>query len=186
MADDDDALPSPKGRCHVSLQDVGSIGELIAAIATVATLVYLSIQIRHNSHALQRSNEFAQAGSIHNITLLFNELNWRLAGDGELAAIYTRALNGDELSPTEATRFVAFVNTYIATIENLVGQQSLDLGYSELDSVSALDLLAPIVRDLLKTEAGARWWRETAPHLYIEDFRKQVDAAVAKVPARSA
>lgn len=162
----------------MTLQDVGSIGELIAAIATVATLVYLAIQVRDNSRALTRSNEFAQAGSIHDITLLFNELNWRLASDGELADIHTRALAGEKLTPTEATRFVAFVNTYIATIENLVGQQSLELGYSELDSSSALDLLAPVVRQLLETEDGGRWWKETAPHLYIEDFRRRVDAAI--------
>jgi hypothetical protein len=165
----------------VSLQDVGSIGELIAAIATVATLVYLTIQIRHNSRALDRSNEFARASSIHDITILFNELNWRLATDGELADIYTRALAGHELSDTEGTRFVAFVNTYIATIENLVGQQSLELGYSELDSSSALDLFAPIVRQLLETKDGGKWWSEVAPHLYVEEFRTMVDAAVGSV-----
>jgi hypothetical protein len=163
----------------MTLQDLGSIGELIAAIATVVTLVYLAIQVRDNSRALSRSNEFAQAGSIHQVTQSFNELNWRLAGDGELADIYTRALAGEELAPAEATRFTAFVNTYIATIENLVAQQSLELGYSELDTTSALDLLAPIVRQLLGTEDGARWWSETAPHLYTREFRSQVDAAVA-------
>lgn len=165
----------------MSLQDVGSIGELIAAIATVATLVYLTIQIRHNARALDRSNEFARAGSIHDLTILFNELNWRLASDAELAGIHTRALAGEELSDTEATRFAAFVNTYVATIENLVGQQSLDLGYAELDSSSALDLFAPIVRQLLETQAGAKWWSEVAPHLYTAEFRAQVDAAVAEV-----
>ena len=169
---------------YVSFQDVGSIGELVAAIATVATLVYLTIQVRHNSRALDRSNEFAQASSIHNITVLFNELNWRLANDGELADIYTRALAGQDLSDTEATRFVAFVNTYIATIENLVGQQSLELGYSELDSSSALDLFGPIVRQLLQTEDGAKWWTEVAPHLYTEEFRRQVDAAMAVLSQR--
>ena len=37
--------------------------------------------------------------------------------DGELADIHTRALAGEDLTPTESTRFVAFVNTYVATIE---------------------------------------------------------------------
>lgn len=163
----------------MSLQDLGNLGELVAAIATVATLVYLAIQVRNNSRAVGRANEFAQAKSIHQVTSLFNELNWRLASSGELADIYTRALAGEDLTPSEATRFVAFLNTYIATIENLVGQQSLELGYSELDSTAALDLLAPIVRQLLETKDGARWWSETAPHLYLADFRSQVDAAVA-------
>lgn len=165
----------------MSLQDLGSLGELIAAVATVATLVYLAIQVRDNSRAVNRSNEFAQASSIHQITELFNELNWRLASDGELADIYTRALAGEELSATEATRFQAFVNTYIATIENLEGQQGLELGYSELDSTSALDLLAPVVRQLLETRDGATWWQETAPHLYTAEFRSRVDAAMAAV-----
>ncbi len=164
----------------MSLQDLGSIGELIAAIATVATLFYLAVQIRHNSRALDRSNEFAQAGSIHQITLLFNELNWRLASDGELADIYTRALAGEELAPGESTRFLAWVNTYVATIENLVGQQALELGYTELDSSSALTLFGPILNELLGTRDGAKWWRETAPHLYIEEFRNQVDSAMGK------
>lgn len=175
-----------KGPHPVSLQDLGSIGELVAAIATVATLVYLAIQVRDNSRALSRANDFARAGSIHQVTLSFNELNWRLANDGELAAIYTRALAGEDLTPSEATRFVAYVNTYIATIENLVNQQSLTLGYSELDSTSALDLLAPVVRELLETTDGAKWWSETAPHLYVPEFRSRVDAAVAAAPRTAA
>lgn len=129
------------------------------------------------------THAFRRQAAIHNITILFNELNWRLANDGELADIYTRALAGQDLSDTEATRFVAFVNTYVATIENLVSQQSLELGYSELDSSSALDLFGPIVSQLLETKAGAKWWSEVAPHLYVEDFRRQVDAVVGSVRA---
>lgn len=169
----------------MSLQDLGSIGELVAAIATVATLVYLAIQVRHNSVALNRSNELAQANSIHQITSMFNELNWRLAGDGELAEIHARALAGEPLTAAEETRFTAFVNTYVATIENLAGQQTLALGYSELDSASALELLAPVVRELLDTEAGSRWWRDIAPSLYVEGFRTQLDAAMARAADRS-
>ena len=75
---------------------------------------------------------------------------------------------------------VGSIGELIATTESLVGQQSLDLGYSDLDSRSALDLLAPVVRELLETDAGARWWKEAAPHLYIDEFRAQVDEAIAR------
>ena len=37
----------------MTIQDLGSIGEFVAAIATVATLVYLAIQIRSNTAALR-------------------------------------------------------------------------------------------------------------------------------------
>jgi hypothetical protein len=36
----------------VTIQDLGSIGEFVAAIATLATLVYLAVQIRQNTRTL--------------------------------------------------------------------------------------------------------------------------------------
>ena len=38
-------------RRQMSIQDIGSIGEMVAAIATIATLLYLAIQIRVSSNA---------------------------------------------------------------------------------------------------------------------------------------
>ena len=40
----------------MTLQDLGSIGELIAAIATLATLVYLAAQIRQNTRAIKATS----------------------------------------------------------------------------------------------------------------------------------
>ena len=40
---------------HVTIQDLGSIGELVAAAATIATLAYLAAQVRQNTRALRSS-----------------------------------------------------------------------------------------------------------------------------------
>ena len=40
----------------MTIQDLGSIGELIAAIATLATLVYLAAQIRQNMRAIMATS----------------------------------------------------------------------------------------------------------------------------------
>ncbi len=45
----------------MTLQDSGSLGELVGAIATVATLAYLAVQIRSNTHAVRSS----AAQSVH-------------------------------------------------------------------------------------------------------------------------
>ena len=45
----------------MTIQDLGSVGELVAAIATVVTLVYLAIQIRSNTIATRS----AAAQSVH-------------------------------------------------------------------------------------------------------------------------
>ena len=34
---------------HVTIQDIGSIGELVGALATVVTLAYLALQIRRSN-----------------------------------------------------------------------------------------------------------------------------------------
>ena len=39
----------------MSIQDLGAIGELLAAIATLITLVYLALQIKQNTKAVQNS-----------------------------------------------------------------------------------------------------------------------------------
>ena len=147
-------------------------------MAVIATLFYLAHQIKQNSAALDRSNAYAQANSIHQINAMFSGIDAQLAGNGELAEIYSRALAGETLSPAEETRFTAFVNMYVAAVENLAGQQSMQLGFDELDSESAVVLMAPQLRKLLGTEPGGRWWRESGPVLYVDEFRRQVNAAI--------
>ena len=39
----------------MTIQDLGSLGELIAAVATIATLVYLAMQIRQNTKQVRAS-----------------------------------------------------------------------------------------------------------------------------------
>ena len=158
---------------------IGAIGELVGAVTVIVTLFYIAHQIKQNNRALTRSNEFAQANSIHQINSSFSNLYSLLASDGELADIYTRALSGEPLTRAEETRFTSFTNMYLAIIENLAEQQNLELGFTALDSQSAVVLMAPELKKLLDTDSGSRWWRETGPALYVEDFRRQVDRAIA-------
>jgi hypothetical protein len=47
------------GGDSVTIQDLGSIGEFVAALATVATLIYLAVQIRQNTSSL-RANAYQE------------------------------------------------------------------------------------------------------------------------------
>lgn len=164
----------------INWEALGAVGEIVGAATVIATLFYLARQIRQSNQALNRSNEFAQANSIHQINTAYSGVFSHLASDYGLADIYTRALAGERLTPTEETRFTSFVNMFMATLENLTAQQSLELGYTVLDSDSAVVLMAPYLKKLLETEAGSRWWRETGPALYVEEFRSQVNKAIAE------
>ena len=83
----------------MTIQDLGSIGELVAAIATIATLVYLAIQIRANTTALRlESRGRLHAGGMTHASVI--------GGSPQAADVFTRGL-GDYhgLAPAEATQF---------------------------------------------------------------------------------
>jgi len=61
----------------VTIQDLGSVGELIAAVATVATLGYLAIQIRQNTKSVRAASRFdvASGWRAHNQQMLDPAVN---------------------------------------------------------------------------------------------------------------
>jgi len=83
----------------MTIQDLGSIGELVAAVATVATLAYLAISIRQNTRALRSSVHHALSDSHAHYNLL-------LAQDADLAKLFNAgAADLDALSPEDRHRF---------------------------------------------------------------------------------
>ena len=79
----------------MNIQDLGSIGELVAALATLLTLGYLAIQLKQNTSAL-KSQTFQQSSM--DMSLTANSVS----SDGELAKIIIKAENGmASLNPDE-------------------------------------------------------------------------------------
>jgi len=72
----------------VNWDAAGAIGEILGAVAVVATLYYLSRQIRQNSVSLGRANDFAQASSIHESNALYVQIFAPVVQDAEMASIY--------------------------------------------------------------------------------------------------
>ena len=81
----------------MSIQDLGSIGELIAAIATILTLIYLAAQIRQNTKAV-RSTALEKSGSRS------MEISKLVAGNDEVASVVMAAFTGED-SLNELERF---------------------------------------------------------------------------------
>ena len=55
----------------MTVQDLGSIGEFVAAIATLATLIYLALQIRQNTKTVRASAHHAMTESATSIAFEF-------------------------------------------------------------------------------------------------------------------
>lgn len=80
---------------------IGAVGEILGALAVVATLVYLAKQIRIQNRATEMEH-------FENLMDGFNHFNALIAADKELYRIYMTGLNHPEqLDDDEAGRFTA-------------------------------------------------------------------------------
>lgn len=102
----------------MTIQDLGSIGELLAAIATIATLVYVAVQIR-NGIVTSRGNTH------HSTATAWSELHFRIASDSDLADLYHKGrITPEQLSAEDRRRFHLLLDSILAQIENIWVQYS--------------------------------------------------------------
>ena len=105
---------------------LGAIGEIVGAIAVVATLAYLAVQIKQNREDVQSAN-------FHRISDSFNDLNRQVAGDPELARILNAGFEDyKSLSEVEKTQFGMISLTAARVYDSLYYQVQRGTGDSEL------------------------------------------------------
>jgi hypothetical protein len=146
----------------MTLQDIGSIGELIAAIATVATLVYLAAQIRQNTRSTRASSFQATSSYVFDI---FDQV----ALSGEMSRIYFAGTRDFEsLSTEDRRRFGTYMSSLLGRWENLVFQG--EQGF--LDPM-AFPFLYENIR-IAFAQPGTRQWWARAEHLFPSSLRRIV------------
>jgi hypothetical protein len=132
----------------VTIQDFGSIGELIGAIATVATLAYLALQIRANTRISKSAALQAMLdGSRDRIVT-------RLSTDPTMSAMVRRGLNSyHDLDEDERLQFTFFMVESVLHMQNVMQLHHAGL-ISDVDQHTWLIWTA----SLLRTPGGQAAW----------------------------
>jgi len=130
----------------VTIQDLGSIGELVAAVATVVTLAYLALQIRQHSNS---SRAEAARGTVDG-----NAAMLAVAQDPELTRIFVAGLSDfDALDPIERTRFAYTFGSMIGSVARHYENVSLGiLDETHFKSHNWGHLM------MLETPGGSQFW----------------------------
>ena len=103
----------------MTIQDLGSIGELVAGIATVATLVYLALQIRESRVGVNSAN--AQ-NAIQNFTILETVVG----SDESLSRIANRGVaEFESLDENERAQYVFLQRAFLNCFWNVFLQHKL-------------------------------------------------------------
>ena len=149
----------------MNIQDLGSIGELIATLATLFTLGYLAIQLKQNTLAL-KSQTFQQSSM--DMSLTANSVS----SDGELAKIIIKAENGiDSLSSDEKLRFHFWMLVAVRRFEAIYIQALY--GSIEKDRIKGFETS---ILSLL-SNVGNEWWNLTKS-AFSNDFIGYADGKI--------
>ena len=104
-------------------QILGNLGEFVGALAVVATLIYLAIQVRHSAKLLEINNEaskenarFARAAAIDRHSDVVSRWRGRLIASGAVARLWRSAIDGEQLTGVDRIRrenlMIDWINTY--------------------------------------------------------------------------
>ncbi len=127
---------------------IGAIGEILAAIAVLVTLIYLAKQIRQNSQAVQVS-------ALRDTTEQWNRWSEVLATSPELADIVARGNKSyRQLPEVEAMRYGAYVQMFFDSAESY---RSLVLEHKVQKD---LNVLESIVARRIRETGFSEWWSQ--------------------------
>lgn len=162
----------------MTLQDLGSIGELLAAVATLLTLAYLAIQVKHAKTQLEQSTQQARTTFTMEVAdrSADAQLAW-LSSDGPRATMTKALLTEDKLQPEEAYEFAVRISIFFGSLihsemlarHGLVDRDFLETRYS-------------IYKPYLEMPRVRRWWKTTGTHFYGHDeYAKVIDQLVREI-----
>ena len=151
----------------MTIQDLGSIGELIAAVATVAMLAYLAIQIRQNTRALGAST-FQEISSSMSLT------SEAIATHPDLSALVIKAADGlSNLTPEERARYNLMFMMTFRRFESVFVQGRLGSIEPRLTEGFEQSLIGTIA-----SGGGEEWWKTAKPAFSVS-FVAYVDKKLA-------
>ena len=88
-----------------TLQMLGNLGEFVGAFAVVATLIYLTIQVRHSRDAMQENARLARAAVVSTTFEHMSRFRHHIIDNADVARIWREGCAAQELDEDDRTRF---------------------------------------------------------------------------------
>ena len=150
----------------MTIEELGNLGDLIGALATTATLLYLAVQIRQNSKTMQ-------ANSIANYTQVLSEISSLLAENEILCDLYFKGLQNPELlTDSERRRFFIILGNYVMCLTQGDQMDSAGVLSSDLHHHYSVQL------DWLVCQPGFKFWLENWGGILPPTFLKKINQSI--------
>lgn len=142
---------------------IGAVGEIIGALAVFITLIYLALQIRQNTRAV---NSSALDSTVNTISIARQSIY----ENDDVARVYLKGLaTPDALDELERLKFRLLLHNLMLSQSNIFAQTK----FSDLPS-SEWQAQTKVIARVLGSPGGSWFWSEYAEEFDTE-FRVEVD-----------
>ena len=154
----------------MSFEQISYLAQIVASVGVIVSLIFVGLQIRQNTGALQRNE--------HNSTMAqWTVIRMAIAKHRDIAELMTAGLHGegaldaaDQLRLEQMLQENAWASFHIweRTQRGIFPKGTFEL------------TAGPLMSGLLRTERGEAWWRSAKHVGFIPGFVADVDAVLAK------
>ena len=154
----------------MSFQQLADLAQIVASIGVIVSLIFVGLQIRHNTGALQRNE--------HNATMAqWTVIRMAIAKDRDIAELMTAGLHGERsLDAADQLRLEQMLAEYAWASFHIWDRTQRGVFPKGTFEATAGAMMC----DLLRTPRGEAWWRSAKHVGFIPGFVADVDALLQK------
>lgn len=154
----------------MSLEQFSNLAQVVGSIGVIVSLIFVGLQIRQNTGALQREE--------HNSTMAqWTVIRMAVAQNRDIAQLMTAGLHGESvIDAADQLRLEQMLAEYAWAsfhIWDRTQRGVFPMGTFELTA-------GPLLSGVLRTVRGGAWWRSAKHVGFIPAFVADVDAVLAR------
>ncbi len=147
-----------------------AISQLVAAVGVILSLVFVGLQVKQNTAALQRNE--------HNSTMAqWSVIRMAIAGNRDVAELMTAGLDGERsMDAADQLRLEQMLAEHAWASFHIWDRTQRGVFPKGTFELTA----GPLLCSLLRTARGEAWWRSAKDVGFIPRFVVDVDALLAR------
>jgi hypothetical protein len=156
----------------MTLEQLSYLAQVIGTVGIIVSLIFVGLQIKHNTGALQRNE--------HNSTMSqWTVIRMAIAQDRDIAELMTTGLSGDRvLDAADQMRLEQMLAEYAWASFHI-----WDRTQRGVFPQGTFDMTAgPLLSRVLRSKRGHAWWSNARNAGFIPAFVTDVDAMLARAP----
>jgi len=155
----------------MSFQQLADLAQIVASIGVIVSLIFVGLQIRHNTGALQRNE--------HNATMAqWTVIRMAIAKDRDIAELMTAGLHGERpMDAADQLRLEQMLAEHAWASFHIWDRTQRGVFPKGTFEATA----GVMICDLFRTSRGEAWWRSAKHVGFIPGFVADVDALLQTV-----